>query len=315
MRSETHERPIVVYAAALANLAIAVTKFAVATVTGSSAMISEGIHSSVDTGNELLLLLGIHRGKRPPDERHPFGHGKEVFFWGLIVAIVLFGLGGGMSIYEGFTHLRRPRELGGSVWTYVVLGASFLFEATSFSVALRAFRRSKPRRIGWWDALRASKNPSVYTVLVEDSAAMTGLVIAFLGVTLGRALRLPWIDGVASLAIGVLLAGTALFLARESLGLLVGESAGQAVVARIREAVVHDEAVRCVREVLTMHLAPDRILVNVSVEFRNGLSGDDVLRAIARIDGAIREAIPMVTRVFVDTEGPREVEAAAPQMA
>jgi len=215
------ESRIAIYGAIGANLAIAATKFAVAGVTGSSAMLSEGIHSAVDTCNGVLLLVGTWRSELPASDEHPFGHGKELYFWSLIVAVLIFGVGGGVSFYEGVLHVREPTPLTDPFWNYVVLGAAALFEGISFAIALRQFRREARGR-PLWQALRGSKDPTTVTVLAEDSAALAGLAIAAVGVYASHVLDRPEVDGMASIAIGLLLAGVAVLLVRESRSLLVG---------------------------------------------------------------------------------------------
>ncbi|MFN2242870.1 MAG: cation diffusion facilitator family transporter, partial [Anaerolineae bacterium] len=251
--SGASERPITVYGAMAANAVIGVSKFAAGIISGSSAMLSEAIHSVVDTGNELLLLLGIHRSRKPADELHPFGHGKELYFWSLIVAILLFGLGGGMSIYEGISHLRHPAVIKDPTWNYVVLGIAFIAEGTSWAIALNKLLKKKKAGQGIWDAVRASKNPAVFVVLAEDSAALLGILVAFLGVLLGHTFRNPYLDGAASIIIGLILATVAGFLSYESRDLLVGESADADVLQAIRRLAEADPAVVGVSRPLTMH--------------------------------------------------------------
>jgi cation diffusion facilitator family transporter len=282
-----------------ANVLIAVTKFVAAGFTGSSAMLSEGIHSVVDTGNQVLLLLGMSRSRKPPDETHPFGHGKELYFWSLIVAVALFGIGGGMSIYEGIGHLRNPHPLEDPRWGYGVLGACFLFEGVSWIVAFRALR-TKVSRHGFWRAVHRSKDPSVITVLFEDSAALAGLVIAFAGLFLSHHFQRPAFDGLASIAIGLLLAVVALFLAYESKGLLVGESAQPEVVQSIRELASAVPAIEKVRTLLTMHLGPEEVLLNLEVDMKPGLSVGDAAEAIRRLEQDIRARHPEIQRIFVE---------------
>jgi cation diffusion facilitator family transporter len=300
---------LVVYAAAAANLGIATTKFIAASVSGSSAMLSEAIHSLVDTGNELLLLVGLRRSEREPDEQFPFGYGKELYFWSLIVAVMLFGVGGGMAFYEGITHLRNPQPLEDPFWAYVVLAVATAFEGASFIIALREFRR-RPGPASLFAKVHVSKDPSVFTVLIEDMAALLGLFVAFLGVFLGHLLHNPYIDGAASLGVGLILAAAAFGLAYESRSLLVGEAASPRTVQDIRDIVSHDESVQAVRAPLTMHLGPQDILLNVEVEFRDGLSAADESAAVARIEDAIRARHPEVTRIFIEGQRPRGVVSA-----
>ena len=212
---------VAIYGAIAANVAIAVTKFIVAGISGSSAMLSEGIHSAVDTFNGVLLLIGLRLSQRPATPEHPFGHGKELYFWSLIVAVLIFGLGGGISFYEGVQHLREPQPLKDPTWNYVVLGAAAVFEGSSFVIALRQFLR-QAGDAPFWQALHRSKDPTTYTVLAEDAAALVGLAVAALGIALARHLDRPAFDGGASMVIGLLLAGVAVLLIRESRGLLIG---------------------------------------------------------------------------------------------
>lgn len=297
MSSASSKKAIV--AAVLGNLAIAATKFAAATVTGSSAMLSEGIHSLVDTGNGLLLLLGIRRSRRPADADHPFGHGMELYFWTLVVAVMIFAVGGGMSIYEGVTHIQHPQPLEDPFWNYIVLGLAVVFESISFTIAWREFGHARAGR-GIWRAVRESKDPSLFTVVFEDSAALAGLVLAFLGVLLGHQLENPYLDGAASVAIGILLAFVAVFLAYESKGLLLGEAADPAVVRDLTALVLHDPAVTEIEHVLTMHMGPADILLNLKVRFVPGLSSLESGRAVDRLERAIRTAHPEITRIYVE---------------
>ena len=294
------ESKFVVYAAIVGNLGIAVSKFVAAAFTGSSAMLSEGIHSTVDTGDGLLLLVGLHRSKRPADAGHPFGHGKELYFWTLLVAVMIFGIGGGMSVYEGVAHLRRPEPVENPLWNYVVLGVAAVLEGTTWVIALRNFLKTKSPRTSIFHAVRVSKDPTVFTVLFEDSAALVGLLLAFLGIFFGHLLENPYLDGAASVCIGVLLAGVAGWLAWESRGLLIGESASPEQVRRITRIVEGDDAVASARPPLTMHLSPSEVLVNLDVNFRDDLSADAVEAAVRRIEMAMREAVPQATRIYIE---------------
>jgi cation diffusion facilitator family transporter len=289
----------VVYAAMAANAGIAATKFFAGAMTGSSAMISEAIHSVVDTGNQALLLLGLHRSRKPADELHPFGHGKELYFWSLVVAIMLFGVGGGMAMYEGITHLIHPHALEDARWAYAVLGIAFVFEASSFGIALREQQHRRGKR-SLLSSVHLSKDPSVFTVLFEDAAALSGIVIAFLGIYLGHRYDNPYFDGAASVAIGLILAVVALMLAYESRDLLVGEAAGPSVVRSITEIAQSDDAVAAVRAPLTMHLAPREVLLNLEVEFEPGIGGEAQVTAVARLEERIRSKHPEVTRIFIE---------------
>ena len=292
-----------VVAAIIGNLAIAVIKFIAGAITGSSAMISEGIHSVVDTGNGGLLYYGLNRGARPADEHHPFGHGMEVYFWSLIVAVSIFGIGGGMSIYEGITHIQHPAPLENPTINYVVLALAAVFESLSFSVAWRTFRGSRSRRgRSTIAAIHHGKDPSLFTVLFEDTAALMGLAVAFVGVFLSHQLDAPWLDGTASIVIGCILVVAALWLAYESRSLLVGEAADPEMVAEIRRIVLDDPAVTGLGVVLTMHLGPDDVLLNIEVKFTPGLTAEDMHAVVHRIEERITEPFPEVNRIFIEVE-------------
>jgi cation diffusion facilitator family transporter len=298
----------VVYAAMAANLGIAATKFLAAVVTGSSAMLSEAIHSVVDTGNQLLLLLGLYRSQRPPDASHPFGHGKELYFWGLIVAILLFGAGGGMALVEGVLHLLNPRPLEDPFWAYVVLAVAAVFESTSFTIAVRELlSRRGPSE--FWLRVHRSKDPSVFSTFFEDLAALSGLVIAFLGIYLGHRFQNLYFDGAASVVIGLILGLVALTLVYETRGLLIGESTSPEIVADICEIVAADPAVRASRTPLTMHLSPFEILLNLEVVFKQDIAAEEQIAAVERIEKAIREKYPSMTRIFIEA---RRGDAAPP---
>jgi cation diffusion facilitator family transporter len=291
----------VIYAAMAGNLAIAITKFTAAAITGSSAMLSEGVHSLVDTGNGLLLLYGLKRSAVPPDDQHPFGRGKELYFWTLIVAILIFALGGGISIYEGIQHIRHPEPSTNPTLNYIVLGLSMLFEGAAWYVALREFRKVKGD-MGYIEAIRASKDPSTFTVLFEDTAAILGLFVAMVGIYCGQAFGIPELDGAASVVIGVILGLVAVFLAYESKGLLVGESVSKSVLADIRRIAEADAAIARLGRLLTMHFGPHEILLTIEIHFEPLLSADAVAAAIDRIDRAIRAAHPDVKHIFLEAQ-------------
>ena len=300
MAGGSHGKPIAVYGALVANFIIAMTKFGAATVTGSSAMISEGIHSLVDTGNQALLLLGLRQARRPADRAHPFGHGKELYFWGLIVAIILFGVGGGMSFYEGIRHVQHPGTLGDPTWNYIVLGISVVVEGVSWYIAMREFTRTVEGDGNWWRALRGSKDPSLFVVLFEDTAAMLGLIFAFLGVFLAHLLEIPALDGVASILIGITLGVVAVYLAYESKGLLVGESADSALVQDVVRRMEQHAGVEAVTRPLTMHLGPRDILMNVAIEFNGDLTGNELLKLVETIEEEIVEVYPEINHLFIE---------------
>ncbi|MHC4947834.1 MAG: cation diffusion facilitator family transporter [Planctomycetota bacterium] len=291
----------VIYAALVGNGLIAVTKFIAAAVTGSSAMLSEGIHSVVDTGNQVLLLHGLRRARRPADHHHPFGHGKEVYFWSFVVAILIFAVGAGISMYEGIHRVLHPRAIERPVVNYVVLGLAMVFEGVAWSIAFTEFRKAKGRW-GYLEAVHRGKDPTMFVVLFEDSAAMLGLLAAFGGVLLTQVTGNGVWDGCASIVIGLILGATAIWLAYETKSLLIGESAPVHVVDGIRALVGKQPEVERVNEVLTMHMGPEYVLLNLSVEFTDEATATDLEQVIARIDRAIKEAYPEVKRVFVEAE-------------
>ena len=291
----------VIFAALAGNSLIAVTKLAAATVTGSSAMFAEGIHSLVDTGNQGLLLLGLKRGSRPPDRLHPFGHGKEVYFWSFVVAILIFAMGAGISIYEGIRHLQHPKALHNVEINYLVLGLSFLFEGAAWLLAVREFRRQQGSS-SFLKAIKRSKDPTSFVVLFEDSAAMAGIIVAFLGIYLGQVTGLLWLDGTASVVIGLILGVTAWLLAVKTKGLLIGESASPEVVADIHRLAATIPEVDHINQILTLHMGPDFILVNVSLDFHNQVTAEQVEQAVARLSALIKEQRPRVKKVFVEVK-------------
>lgn len=291
-------RSKVVHAALFGNLAIAATKFVAAVITGSSAMLSEGVHSLVDTCNELLLLHGMRRAAKPPDASHPFGYGRELYFWSFIVALLVFALGGGVSVYEGISHLRHPEAMQHPLVNYAVLALSFVFEGGSWWVARRAFRETKGAR-GWFEAFRASKDPSTFTVLFEDSAALIGLLIAAAGIAGAQLLHAPRLDGVASIGIGLVLSVAAMLLARETKGLLVGEAAYPRVCSDILRIAGQDPAVRCANGVFTVQLGPDSVIAALSAEFEDALATAQIEQCVNRIEAAVRQSHPDVVALFV----------------
>ncbi|MBH8571706.1 cation transporter [Nostocaceae cyanobacterium CENA369] len=290
-----------IFAAMGANLAIAVTKFIAAAITGSSAMISEGIHSIVDTGDQLLLLLGIRMSQRPADDSHPFGYGQELYFWTLIVAILIFAIGGGMSIYEGIIHLINPSPLENPMWNYIVLGIAIILEGFSWTVALREFLPTKGKQ-KFWPAIKNSKDPTVFTVLFEDTAAILGLLVAFLGIFLGHLFNNVYFDGIASILIGVILAVVAVLLARESKGLLVGESANPQTIANIRYLSKTEPRVQEVIRVLTMQLAPQEVLLNLEIQFSKNLTGEEIALTVESLEAKIRQQHPEIKQIFIEAK-------------
>ena len=291
----------VILAALAGNTLIAITKFVAAAITGSSAMLSEGVHSVVDTGNQVLLLYGLRRSRQPPDELYPFGHGKEVYFWSFVVAILIFAVGAGISIYEGIQHMRDAHPIENAHVSYIVLGLAMIFEGFALGLALKEFNKVKGD-CGVIDAVHRGKDPTLFVVLFEDSAAMLGLVVAFAGVWLSRALDTPWLDGAASVMIGIILAATAMWLAYETKGLLIGERAGRGVVEGIQRIARAEAGVDHVNEVLTMHMGPEFVLVNISIEFDDDAAADDIEQTIERIDRKIKHEHDTVKRVFIEAE-------------
>ena len=288
----------VVHAALAGNLAIAVTKFVAFALTGSSAMLTEAIHSSVDTGNQGLLLLGLARARKPPSQTHPFGYGMEVYFWAFVVALLIFALGGAFSIYEGVLKILRPEPIARAWINFLVIGLAALFEGASFLVAWKEFsvlRKGAP----FLQAIRRSKDPSVFAVLLEDGAALAGLAIAALGVAGAAVFGIPWADGAASVAIGVLLVTVAIFLANETRSLLTGESASPRIVEAVREMLAADPRVDTVAEVLSMHLGPQEILLGVTLDFHDALTAGEIEDAADDFAVRIREIDARITRVFV----------------
>lgn len=295
---------LVIFAAIGGNLLIAVTKFVAAAFTGSSAMLSEGVHSLVDTGNGLLLLYGLHRAARPPDITHPLGHGRELYFWSFIVALLVFALGAGVAFYEGVIHVFHPEPIENPLVNYVVLGACMVFEGGSWLVALKEFRRSKGS-LGYIQAVRRSKDPSVYTVLFEDSAALLGLVIAFAGIFAAHYFEQPWLDGAASIGISLILGATAVFLARESKGLLMGEPASPDVRAAILVIAQADPAVEKANGVLTVHLGPEQVVAGLSLDFVDHISASEIEACVERLEAKLKAEVPEVTSVFVKPQTSR----------
>ena len=296
--AESHKA---IYAAIGANLAIAVTKFTAAAFTGSSAMISEGIHSLVDTGNGGLLLLGLKRSQKPADAEHPFGYGKELYFWTLIVAIMIFAVGGGISAYEGLLHILDPSPLESARWNYIVLGLAILFESYSFYVAFKAFQSAKGEK-DLWQSIHTSKDPTTFTVLFEDAAALLGLIVAFIGIYLAHQWNNPYFDGSASIVIGVILATVAVLLAYESKGLLVGEGADPETLRQIRRVAECDPTVEHVNRVLTMYFGPHTVLLAMDLKFRDKLSAKEVEQTVDRLEDAIRKLHGDIKHIFIESD-------------
>ncbi|MEZ5815488.1 MAG: cation diffusion facilitator family transporter [Hyphomicrobiaceae bacterium] len=288
----------VIYAALAGNCMVAITKFVAAFYTGSSAMLSEGIHSLVDTSNQGLLLYGRHRSHQPPDEAHPLGHGRELYFWSFIVALLLFALGAGLSFYEGIAHLRHPEPIRNFTVNYLVYAAAGVFEGISWTIAFREFSASLGDD-GYFTAFVRSKDPPTFIVLVEDTAALLGIAVAAAATGLAQWLALPWLDGAASIAIAALLATTATLLARECKGLLIGETASREVTTDLRELAISQPAILKVNDIIAIHLSPDDVIVALSAEFEDALRTPEIERGVSELQCRMRARHPQVTHLFV----------------
>ena len=298
----TRESKGVIYAAIVANVAIAICKFVAAAITGSSAMLAEAFHSTADSGNELLLLLGIKRSTRPPDALHPYGHGKALYFYSLLVAVYIFGVGGGLAVYEGVSHLKHPEIPSHPGWSYAVLALAAVFDFFSWRISYRELRARKDPNESTWDEIKGGKDPTVFTVFLEDSVGLLGVLLAFLAIFLGRQLNNPYLDPIASIVIGLVLAVLAVFLGRESGALLVGERTNRASIERLNEIIRADPAVEEVGDLLTMQLGPEQVLLTVNIQFRRKLTLEQLESAIERIEARIRREQPSVQRIFIEAE-------------
>ncbi len=291
----------VIIAALLGNGAIACTKFAASVYTGSSAMLSEAIHSVVDTGNQGLLLYGLKKSERPADRTHPFGYGRELYFWAFVVALLIFSVGAGVSLYEGIHKVRHPEPVTSPMVNYVVLGLAMVFEGVAFYMAAKEFNRRRGRT-PIWQAVRQSKDPGLFTVLFEDAAAMAGLVIALLGLLAAEYLNLPWMDGAASIGIGLLLAGVAVFLCFETKGLLIGEAVSEEFSASLSTVINASDAVNQINEMRTMHMGPEDVLLAVSLDVRDDMDTGSLEDSIYMLERNIRKKHPEVKRVFIEIQ-------------
>jgi cation diffusion facilitator family transporter len=298
----TRESKGVIYAAIVANIAIAVCKFVAAAITGSSAMLAEAFHSTADSGNELLLLWGIKRSARPPDSLHPYGHGKVLYFYSLLVAVYIFGVGGGLAVHEGISHLKHPEIPSHPGWNYAVLALAAVFDFYSWRISYRELRARKDPNESTWDEINGGKDPTVFTVFLEDSAGLLGVLLAFLAIFLGRQFNNPYLDPIASIVIGLVLAVLAVFLGRESGALLVGERTDRARIERLNEIIRADPAVEEVGDLLTMQLGPEQVLLTVNIQFRRKLTLEQLESAIERIEARIRQEQPSVQRIFIEAE-------------
>ena len=289
---------IVVYAALFGNLAIALVKFAAAYITNSSAMLSEAVHSVVDTLNEILLLYGLKKSQQTADYQHPFGYGRELYFWAFIVALLVFALGSVVSIFQGIQHIRHPEVIESPMVNYAVLGFAILCEGTSWFIALKIFKKTKGS-MGYFEAFRRSKDPTTFTVLFEDSAALIGLLIALVGIFCAHQFNLPVLDGVASVLIGVVLAISALLLARETKGLLMGETADPKLRHNVLQVAQEDQAVYSANGVLTEQMGAHQVIASLSLEFKDGLTSDEIETCVNRIEAKIKSIHPEIVALFV----------------
>lgn len=290
-----------IYSALAANLLIAITKFVAGAFSNSAAMISEGIHSLVDTVNQILLLFGLKRSKKPADATRPFGYGKELYFYSFIVSILIFGLGGGLSIYQGVTHIFKPEELGDPTWNYIVLGLSVVFEGASLLIAAREFNVIRGTN-GWWDTIIRSKDPSNFLVLFEDGAAVLGLFIVMICMFFSHHYNIPQLDGLASLLVGLLLVGVSVILARESRSLLMGEGITDQSKQKITVITEKDPAVLKVMNIISVYEAPDEILLLLIVAFQNDLDTQEINEAIERLRMEIKDQFKLMKYVIIQPE-------------
>jgi cation diffusion facilitator family transporter len=294
------EAKTAVVAAIFGNLAIATTKFFAAAYSGSSAMLSEAIHSLVDTGNGALILLGLRNSRKPPDAEHPFGHGRELYFWTLMVGVLIFGVGGGMSVYEGLTHLLHPAQSERANLNYIVLGVSAVFESTSWYFGWKAFSKERRGR-GILQVIHNTKDPTSFSVLLEDSAALAGLVVAMVGIFLSQWLRQPYFDGGASIVIGILLCTIATVMVYESRGLLIGEGVDRQTLKGLRAIVEDDKDVAHVKHLHTIYQSPNSVLLVIELRFKDSISAVDVRAAVRRLETNIKARYPEIKYVFFGT--------------
>ena len=291
----------IIIAALIGNSLISITKFVAASITGSSAMLSEGIHSIVDTGNQILLLYGLKRAARPASPQFPFGHGKEIYLWSFVVAILIFAVGAGISIYEGIAHIRHPSTPSDPTVNYIVLGLAMIFEGGALYFAITEFNKVRGS-YSYVEAVQRGKDPSLFVVLFEDCAAMLGLFVAFVGIMLAQITGNALWDGIASVTIGLILALTAIWLAYETKSLLIGEGANKDIVEGIHKIASKQDSIEKINEVLTLHMGPEFILVNMSISFKSHLPVGNIEKAIEIITKDIKEKFPMAKKVFIEAE-------------
>ena len=303
-----------IYAAMAANIAIGIAKFIGASISGSSAMLSEGIHSVVDSVNEVLLLYGLKQSEAGPDEQYPLGRSQELYFWSLMVAVLIFALGGGISVLQGIRSLQTPETASNPLVSYCVLGAAAVFEGAALAVSIREFKKTQDdAKLGLWKAIGRSKDPGAFIVIVEDSAALVGLVMAFAGVWLSEHTGNPVYDAIASISIGGLLTVVATALVAKTKGLLVGESASPETRESIKTIVRSDEAVSASEAPITLHLGPQDVLLALNIEFKDGLSSDEIEAAVRRIENNIRAAHDEVKRIFIEAASVLQQPAQQPK--
>ncbi len=298
---------VTIYSALFANLIIAITKFIAAAVTGSSAMLSEGIHSVVDTTNELLLLLGIKKSKRPADEDRPFGYGKELYFWSFVVSILIFGIGGGMSFYEGVMHLQHPVPIENPLWNYIVLAVAFVFDGISFIISVKEFNKIRGNN-PFWSTVRRSKDPTIFVILFENAADVLGLLVAFTGVLLGQWLHNPYVDGIASIVIGVILTAVSVLLTVESRSLLIGESVNKTKLQKVIACAEKDQDVLKVQRSLSMYLSPEEVILILVTHFEAHLNTAAISHSIERIITNIQQEFPDFKQVYIQPATEAEIK-------
>lgn len=296
-----HGSKKVIYAALFGNLLISILKFTAAFYTRSSAMLSEAIHSLVDTGNQVLLLYGISRSKKTADAKHPFGYGMELYFWSFIVAISVFGLGATVSLYEGVEKILHPEAIHNAYVNYIVLGLSLMFEGVVWYIAFKEFNNSRGKK-SVWQSIKNSKDPTTFVVLFEDSAAMLGLMVALIGVFIADQYNMPIFDGIASVVIGIILAVTAMVLAVETKGLLIGEAASDELSDKIREIVAAESSIIGINELRSMHMGANDILVALSIDFNNDVKAGEVEQSIAKIEQDIKQNFTDVKRIYIEVQ-------------
>jgi len=292
---------IVLYGALAANVGIAIAKFIAAGISGSSSMATEGVHSLVDSGNQVLLLYGQKRASRPPDKSHPFGYGRELYFWAFVVAILIFAVGAGVSIYEGVLHIRNPHAIEDPTLSYIVLGIATVLEGTSWFIAVREFRASVGNQ-SWWQAIHRSKDPPGFIVLFEDSAALVGLVIAAAGVWASVYFADPRIDGAASVLIGLVLAGVAVLLAREAKGLIIGEAADPKLIEDLRAVLDGHPHITAVNHVRTVHTGPENVFVAVSADFEDSLTMGEAETLVELLEDRMKAVSPKIASIYIRPE-------------